>query len=389
MELMRYWAPMGSPRDPTAPFLPPRGLPSQLPGAALRPDEEPALRALVATEAVSAGVRAPDELYVTLEPDVIAADVAPDRRVLVIGLPLLRLLTMRELHHVVAHALRHPAGGRTAAWRRWRPRSSWPSSWRRLRSPRPRAGGVVEAEALRRARTLVPGFESYWSDEVVPVLDDGRRPPVVDGFGRFAAATGLGQARPASSLLADPAGLEDRVMVVLFGAETLAELPPVAWEEVGAAIFAPRARGLATHFAALLAGRTAGELPGAVRELDALAARLHELDPELPPGSDASELALSVLTAGLLCALVDAGWVVEAAPGDPVSCVRGDDERVIPAAVGGQLRDGTLAASVWEERASRLGIAGLALAPAPGPEPGPEPGLEPGPGSPHGPEPAA
>ncbi|MER5433974.1 M48 family metalloprotease [Streptomyces sp. NPDC002588] len=81
-----------------------------LPGRVVRPDDEPELAALVRDVAARLGFRAP--LLVRIVPEVQASvgrvRVAGVRsHVLLLGLPLLRNLTERELASVVAHELAH------------------------------------------------------------------------------------------------------------------------------------------------------------------------------------------------------------------------------------------------------------------------------------------
>jgi len=87
------------------------------PGPRLTRADQPELLALVEDVAREVGHPVPDETY--LEPDANAAvtEVGPPllrkRRVLILGLPLLDLLTVDQLRAVIAHEFGHYVGGDT------------------------------------------------------------------------------------------------------------------------------------------------------------------------------------------------------------------------------------------------------------------------------------
>ena len=62
---------------------------------------------MLAEEAQAAGERLPDEVYLTLEVNAAVLEIGRHRRVLIVGLPLLRLLSQRALRSVIAHELGH------------------------------------------------------------------------------------------------------------------------------------------------------------------------------------------------------------------------------------------------------------------------------------------
>ena len=157
-----------------------------------------------------------------------------------------------------------------------------PPGVRRRRSAVRRAGRATYVAALRRVHGNAPAFDSYWMEEVVPVLDTKRRPPVGDGLPplrrrrrrsseaaqaylereleegktdaydshpslpeRIAAIEGMPDGDPDDSpcsieLLADPAAAEQRVLDVLIGLDARS-FKPVAWDEVGVEVYVQRA----------------------------------------------------------------------------------------------------------------------------------------------------
>jgi hypothetical protein len=162
----------------------------------------------------------------------------------------------------------------------------------------------------------------------------------------------------ALGLVADPAALETRILEHLLGPEDFDDFTPVAWGDVGMVVYVERARAMAEHFAPVLAGSTVGGLGDAVADLDRLAGEVRRIDDV--GVDDAEAVAGMLLVAGLTAALADAGWRVEAPPGEPVTCHRGD-ERVGPSEVLEALETGDLAAPDWRARTEALGLASLPL----------------------------
>jgi hypothetical protein len=263
-----------------------------------------------------------------------------------------------------------------------------------------RAGRDTYMEALRRIAGYGPAFDAYWDNEVAAVLMAGRRPPVVSGFGAFVHSSAIEQASrslleqrlegttdrydshpslserlaalehcapgepddspPALSVLREPEAVETALLAALFGPEA-AELPAVAWDDVGREVYLERARTLASEQAASLGAAKVGELGDLAQDLARIAGPLQRHEPDLAPEA-APEFAATLLAEALLVALADAGWTVEAPLAEPVTARRGD-ERLNPYEVMGKLREDQAAAVGWRERAATLGIADLPLRP--------------------------
>ncbi len=199
----------------------------QPPGVRLTDAGQPRLMSLIDEEARACGERAPDEVYATFEVNAAVLEAGRRRRVMIVGLPLLQLVTERGLRGVVAHEFGHYAGGdtRLGPWI-YRTREAivrtvshlsdddGDEGWtqRAVRLPfiwyakaflritnaisrrqefaadalaAQRAGRDVHVETLRRIHAYGPAFDAYWANEVVPVLEAGRRPPIGDGFTAF------------------------------------------------------------------------------------------------------------------------------------------------------------------------------------------------------------
>ena len=324
-------------------------------------------------EARAARGRGLDDIHVTFGVDATVTGHA-----LVLGLPLLHVVSERGLRALVAHAL----GGRARRFaRRHGPEAD--------RHAARRAGRDVHVATLRRVHALGPVFDSYWANEVAPILAVGRRPPVGAGFAAFARAPAVERAAAvhleralagglaeriaaladlpagdpddspaAAELLRDHAGLELAQAIHVFG-EDAAALRPVGWEAVGAEVFLERARRLVVAHGDLLADATAGDLLGVVDRLGPVAGELQRREPGLEV-AHARDFAGALIADGLLVALHDSGWTVEAPPAEAVLCRRGED-RVSPHVVVDELRDGRLSGAGWLERAEALGIEAIPL----------------------------
>jgi Zn-dependent protease with chaperone function len=140
------------------------------PGPELAPDRHPRLFAEIQRTAESAGQPMPAEVY--LVPDVNAwvsqrggVMGIGGRRIMGIGLALLQMLKVSELHAVSRH--QELQADALAA---------------RIAGPSALARGLV---ATHRGALA---FGAYWVGEVSPVLDAGFLPPLVPGFVRFCEA---------------------------------------------------------------------------------------------------------------------------------------------------------------------------------------------------------
>jgi Zn-dependent protease with chaperone function len=217
----------------------PRRMPFTPPGPRIDASDQPRMMAAVDEVARDLRQDMPSETYVTFEVNAAVTEVANGflrgrRRVLIIGLPLLHVLSERGFRGVLAHEFGHYAGGdtRLGPWI-WRTRETIgrtiehlsvededDDSWanRAVRAPfiwygkaflritntisrrqefaadavaAREVGRDAYAEALRRLHALGPGFDAFWADEVVPALSSGFRPPVLAGFSGFLGTEGV------------------------------------------------------------------------------------------------------------------------------------------------------------------------------------------------------
>jgi len=193
------------------------------PGPPLKPEDQPRLFAAIKGVAGATQQTMPVDVY--LVPDVNAWVAQRggvmgffSRRVMGIGLPLLRILTVSQFRAVLAHEFGHydqgdtrlgpwvyktrAAIGRTLeglsesvlqALFLWYGRMFLRISHQVSRQQEfvadrisaQMAGSRVAIDGLKAVHRHAPAFNGYWTSEVLPVLEAGYKPPIADGFAKF------------------------------------------------------------------------------------------------------------------------------------------------------------------------------------------------------------
>lgn len=255
------------------------------------------------------------------------------------------------------------------------------------------AGAAVMASALRKAHGAAVAFEGYWSAEVSPVLNSGYLPPIANGFARFVQTesvrkritdairteeteghsnpydthpplrervvaltsltpSGLGDTRPAISLLSDPARWERKLLGVVINEEWARALTPVAWDKIVETVYVPLWRQGVKENGRLLAGATSARLPFAGR-LPPPPATLGEREAPVLHQIQVATMALSL-------ALLNAGWTAVTSPGEEIVLRRdGRELRVFHELM--LLATGRTTENEWAGRCMEWGIEGVAL----------------------------
>ena len=411
------------------------------PGPILEPASHPKLFAEIEGVARATGQVMPAEVFLVGDVNAWVAQRGGvmgffSRRVMGLGLPLLQTLSVSELRAVLAHEFGHYYGGdtRLGPWV-YKTRSAigrtigglgnsflqlpfqlYGNLFLRVSHAVSRrqelsadalasrvAGSRPLVEGLKKVQLAAAGYDAYWSQEVLPVVQAGFLPPIAEGFRRFtsdarvsegmtklleaalqearanpydthpplaeriAAASGLPDGPdpsgepPAISLLSDVAGLERKWLATVADATSVGTLAPIAWDAVVSAVLLPAWRAAVATNAAALAGATVRDLPKFIAEGAARATRLPgRLEPDNDP--DARKAFVRWLAAaGTILALERAGWTIAAPPGAPVSARRNGDE-LFPFDALRKIADGSLTGDAWRDEASRLGVGDLSLA---------------------------
>ena len=396
------------------------------PGPRLTPEEQPALFEHLSGVARATSQAMPAEVYLIPDVNAWVSQRGGvmgigSRRVMGVGLPLMQALSVPEFRAVLAHEFGHYHGGDTAlgpwiyatraamartletlgeraaairgiftAYANLFLRLTHAISRRQEYTADALAAHVAGAGSLRTALRKIHGvsgaFSSFWGGELEPALQAGYHPPLAAGFARFLAHSeisrrveddireaecsedsspydthpclrdrlaalpdepvGATDDAPAVSLLRDVPALEQRLLAGLRDAE----LRPVDWDSVPEVVLVPAWRRLAKRNRAILGQVTAGQLPAAMTRV---------------AQSDADEFhgAVTTFGAAMTVALLDRGWTLDAAVGNPVSVTSPAGERLLPFHVVAELASGSMTAPAWVERSRELGIVDVRLAP--------------------------
>jgi Zn-dependent protease with chaperone function len=198
------------------------------PGPRLTSDKCPRLFGELNQVARAVGQELPVEVYLVHDVNAWVAQRGGvmgigSRRVMGIGLPLARVLTVSQLRGVLAHEFGHYYGGDTklGPWV-YKTRSAIIRTVQSLAAAKGQGsllqlpfiwygkmflrithavsrrqefvadelaartvGAKALIEGLRAVHRVAPAFEAYWSNEVAPVLNAGFRPPLMEGFQQF------------------------------------------------------------------------------------------------------------------------------------------------------------------------------------------------------------
>jgi heat shock protein HtpX len=402
------------------------------PSLALGRDAQPRLWAAVDQAAAALGEAPPDVIHFSLDVEAAVSErgVLRRGRELVLGLPLIERLTIAQLRIVLTHEFAHLAGGdsRASRWV-WRAHEAvervteelagglfgpiahaWGHLFLRATAAIARrqelAADAVAArmfgvnaasQTLQVVRATAIGWDAYWWHYVVPALDKGFLPPILEGFSYFLSrprvgdfldtalrddlsdetcqpldthpplreriraiervATKGGPIKPrhddleiAASLVDGAASVEGSALAAVSSVEHVSALKPLPWEASFAAIWQPFFRTQIADFADVLAGSRVADLPQlADRVREAATARFDSAkSEERDPTSD-------VLGAALVLALAREGWSIEALPGELVA-TSSPGGQVKPFRLVDDLLAGDLDEAGWRDMCLQKGL---------------------------------
>lgn len=241
-------------------------------------------------------------------------------------------------------------------------------------------------------------YDSFFRNELIPVVSNGFKPPIGAGFTRFlqeeSVASSLATAvdeslregkgdvydshpplrervaalqtlvtgahlagEPfASSLLHQLPRVEEALLRSMLTDASM-ELRDVQWEETGTSVFLPAWRKSAEEHAHALREVTAADLPTLVAP-DATFWQRLKLDDVTP--EERSYALTSILGSALSARLHDAGWRCDAAPGKAIVFSR-DGQTIEPFTMVSKLHSNELAGESWTETCRAAGIERLTL----------------------------
>jgi Zn-dependent protease with chaperone function len=429
--------------------LVPRPRRFRAPGVRLDLPTRPALQAALADIAARTNQQMPAEVYVNLGANAAVTERggilgANKRRVLFLGLPLFSLLTVPQFKSVLAHEFGHFYWGdtRLGPWLYRAERAisntievlhdfqytAWINlllfgyaEWfmeitRDLRRKKEfladqlaakTAGKKATIESLHLMRVGEDALDTYWSGTIVPLLDFGVRPPLLEGFRRFLSVQTISSSVlrnanahlkadrteefhthpafpervaaiaqlptdeaeaerqpdeqvPALSLLGDPADLETTLIGVVLGKKEISRLKPVIWEDACTQAYVPMWQDMVRTFSRGLEGVTPEALPDLVKNLSTFGMQMIKKANQPGELESLTTKTSAAIGSALALALRKAGWELSVSPGQPV-CARRGESRIEPFEVMGRLVARRLNAEEWRTQCQSAGIAGIDL----------------------------
>lgn len=426
----------------------------EAPGPELAETEAPALFDEIRSIAAATGQAAPAHVYAVDDVNAFVTERGGvmgvgSKRVMGLGLPLLEVLTLGELRAVIAHEFGHFHGGDTklGPWI-YKTRAAVgrtivnlaraheataefshifgfvmgivraPFGWfgtvfMRITQAISRAqehgadalaarvvGSAPLAEGLKKVHAASFAYRAYFENEVAPMFEAGYRPPIAEGYRRFArvertasamatavedelrdgeqdefdshpplrervtAAAALAMpavrddGRAALGLIADVDRLEARIAAHMVSESH--RLAAIAWEDTAARVLEPSWRKRLADDGPALAGLEAASLPRDHESLRKLAEAASGATLDRVPLEDLRDWATGLFGTAITTALLDRGWTASNDPGAPI-VLRLDEASCEPFV---EVRDyliGTTEPEAWAARAATLGLGGVAF----------------------------
>ncbi len=327
------------------------------PGPELTPDRHPEMFKAIREIAERTKQAPPASVYIVPEMNAWVAQRGGlmgigSSRIMGLGLPLLQVTTTSQFKAILAHEFGHYDGGDTSlgpwiyktrqaigrtlenlgdgAWLQ-KPFMWYGNLFLRITHAISRRqeynadrlsariyGRDAAIGGLKAVYGHSASFQRYWYNEVAPVLNAGRKPPLAEGFHRFVAAPMIAAAfsasldeelkgreadpyqthpslvdriealnslparppqpkgdPPAMELMRDVPELEAEMLSHLAGEGNAADLKPIHWGEVGSDIYLPLWENQVKKHAAVMQTMTAGALAEAAADLPSFSEANH------------------------------------------------------------------------------------------------------------------
>jgi len=414
-------------------------------GVRITPESEPKFFEAISQMARKTGQRMPYAVYVMPQFNAWVNERGGfmgigRRRYLSMGLPVFPFMTVSQLEGLLAHEFGHFYNGdlKLSPWI-WRTRRSMMRTMKNVTSTRFSyfAGLIYEpyvqmflyvtqsiarrheyradelaARAVGRDAVIEElhliyigddAFRAYWESAVRPLISQGVRPPLMEGFRRFAGNKEIveslerkvqvrlkedktddydshpslpdrvaalqqipAQAAPrndmtALTLLNDCDRLELAFLNDRLNGIKAENLKLVAWDDVLKQVYIPMWRDLVSTYAEGLSGVTPESLPDIIKNLSqftTVMASKAKRRQSFDSSGSWHERASTTIGAALALALRRAEWTLSMAPGEPVVASR-EGRQMRPFEVLGRLMSGSLKADAWHEQCTSAGINGV------------------------------
>ena len=420
----------------------------EAPGPRLTPANAPQLFTLIHDVAKATSQPRPEDVYLLNDVNAWVAHRGGmmgfgGRRVMGIGLPLIKGLSPVELKSVIGHEFGHYVSGDVALgpwiyktratigrtlhgvsgnWILEKIFNWYGRIFMRMTTQISReqefvadataarvAGTAPAVSALKRVEVIAPAYSTYVNNEVMPVLQAGFLPPVSEGFERYMSDPDLHQVfqeyakhaigaeagefdthpRTAERIAAlerikspERATANDSAAVMLkdpdrharallehnYGRDNVVTLKAIAWDDVGAKVYALMWEEQVKRHAKWLGNLTADQIPSDKKWFLAKGNELVSKDEADAPPDYKIGYATHVLSCAVGATLLRAGWIIETAPGKPI-VVEKDGVRFEPLASVTKLADGSLESASWKSSCESMMIATAPLAANPRKEP--------------------
>lgn len=257
-------------------------------------------------------------------------------------------------------------------------------------------------EGLQVVHRCAPAFSAYFQHELAPIIAAGYHAPVTEGFQRFTGTrrvatlmeVGLQEemkkdrsdpydSHPALgeriaaleqlpvgmvsdpdpsalSLIDNPAAIEASLLSQLYSQAAPNGFKSLPWESVGETVYLPQWQAVVTANRQVLAAVPLAQLPHLARETAPVAQRVKTAEGgSLHPDSVEGFLGYLV-GAALTVQLREAGWTMEALPGNPVE-LRREGLTLAPFSLMSDLKSGSRSEADWMIFLSQAGLSGALL----------------------------
>lgn len=263
------------------------------------------------------------------------------------------------------------------------------------------AGSPACIRAMRKVHGGAMSWVPYWNSEVAPVLDQGCRPDIADGFARFLAAPEIAaqvaqgvekeiaegktepydthpplrdriaaierlsiaaaeeNSEPALSLLGAPETVELQFLKFINPTLEESSLRRVGWDVLGTMVTIPAWKSALDRYGSFLEGVTAESLPEVIPKLPDIGRQIRDPKGMLLTPEQRTQRAGRLLVSALALTLLDKGWQLETQPGQ-FHFYR-DGEKLNAFGLVDDLIAGKLSRDAWAGRCDELGIRGASL----------------------------
>jgi heat shock protein HtpX len=432
--------------------LVPRREKVELPGTLLERDSQPALFAELDDIAASLNEPLPGEVYLIGQVNAFVVDRGGilgfgSRRIMAVGLPLLSVLNISEFRGVVAHEFAHFYSGDTSIgpWL-YKTQAAMIRTFQSIGSLQGIRVGAIQLmyglisfvlkqyfvgflrvvnfvsrkkehradelaclvagsaaciRGMRKVHGSSMAWMPYWNSEVLPVLEQGCRPDIADGFARFLSAPEISaqvmqgiekeiaegktnpydthpplrdriaaierlsiaaaeeNSQPALALLGAPEKVELQFLKFINPKLEEDSLRHVGWDVLGTMVTIPAWKSEVAGHASLLQGVTAEALPEVIPKLPEIGRKIRDPQGMLLTPQQRTQRAASLLASALALAMLEKGWQLETQPGQ--FYLHRGSEKINVFALMDELIAGKLSNEVWGARCFELGIHGAPL----------------------------